>query len=108
MVSDFLVAHPSGPFFFLSENQWLRAIQKYPSLLENNGIEYEERTCTASIIPGKDNYFDSETILEQFERLFQMIEFKDEYHYPVRHDIEVLVDNATTHTAMTININHLR
>ncbi|CAF5128939.1 unnamed protein product, partial [Rotaria sp. Silwood1] len=32
MVSDFLVQHPSGPLFELSENEWKQAVRKYQSL----------------------------------------------------------------------------
>ncbi|CAF1128623.1 unnamed protein product, partial [Brachionus calyciflorus] len=82
MISDFLVSHPSSPFFFLAEEQWNRATKKYPSLLETDGIHYDKNTCTGSIKPGQDSYFESDTILSQFERLFQMLEFKTEYQNP--------------------------
>lgn len=108
MVSDFLVVHPNSPFFSLTEDEWKLAVETYPSLLEYSGINYEPRTCTGSIIPGQNGYFDSETLLSQFERLFQMLEFKKKYNIPIKHDIEVLVDNARTHTALTINIDNLR
>jgi hypothetical protein len=36
------------------------------------------------------------TILQQFERLFQLFEFKEQYK---DHTIECIVDNARTHTA---------
>ena len=65
-------------------------------------------TCYGSIIPGQDSYFDSDTILSQFERLFQILEFKTEYQNPVRSNIEILVDNARTHTALSVNIGYLR
>jgi hypothetical protein len=32
MVSDFLVQHPSGPFFSLSESEYQKALVKYPQL----------------------------------------------------------------------------
>jgi hypothetical protein len=54
-------------------------------------IEYVPRTATASIHVGRDAYFDNQTILEQFERLFQLLEFKDEFK---GHTVEVIVDNA--------------
>ena len=79
MVSDFLVEHPSGPFFELSEQEWKLATEKYKTLTENSGINYLNRTATASIDIGTDAYFDNDTILSQFERLFQMLEFKQEY-----------------------------
>jgi hypothetical protein len=104
MVSDFLVAHPSGPFFSLNETEWSKCVATYPSILEFNGVNYIERTCTGSIQPGQDNYFSSETVLNQFERLFQMLQFKNDFNSPVKHQIEIVVDNARTHTAQLVNI----
>ena len=37
-----------------------------------------------------------------------MLEFKKEYHFPVKHTIEIIVDNARTHTAQLVNINDFR
>jgi len=37
-----------------------------------------------------------------------MIEFKEEYNEPVKHDIEIVVHNARTHTAQVVNINEFR
>lgn len=108
MVSDFLMAHPSGPFFRLNEEEWKRAIKKYPSLLEEEECNYEPNSCTGSMIPGQEGYFDNESILLQFERLFQMLEFKKDFHFPVKHQFEIVVDNARTHTKLDININDFR
>lgn len=108
MISDFLVAHPSSPFFRLNDEEWSRAIEKYPSLNETCVINYEKNSWTGSIFPGKDGYFDNDTILAQFERLFQMLEFKTEFNHPIKHDIEILVDNATTHTAAEVKIDDFR
>lgn len=108
MVSDFLVAHCSCSFFYLNEDEWEKAIEKYPSLLESHGIKYEERTCTGSVVPGQDGYFDNKSILNQFERLFQMLEFKKEFNFPIKHEFEIVVDNARTHTAQNINIEYFR
>ncbi|CAF4315402.1 unnamed protein product [Rotaria sp. Silwood2] len=47
MVSDFLVQHPSGPLFELSEDQWQRAVAKYKSLSADNDVNYLSRTATA-------------------------------------------------------------
>lgn len=102
MVSDFLVAHPSGPFFSLSESEFRRASKRYPALSVDNDLNYVERSATAGINVGYDAYFDNETILLQFERLFQMLPFKTEYK---GHDIEVLVDNARTHSAKEFSLN---
>ena len=109
MISDFLVAHSSFPFFSLNECEWNQAVRKYPSLLNRNGIDYVQRSYTASINPDHNNYFNNEIILQQFERLFQMLEFKKDYKLgDKRLDIEVMVDNARTHTALDININDFR
>lgn len=43
MVSDFLVQHPSGPFFNLSHTEYQKALVKYPQLdskLSVNHINY--------------------------------------------------------------------
>ena len=79
MVSDFLVQHLDGPFFELSENEWKRAIEKYRALATTDNVGYISRTATASLNIGIDDYFDNETILCQFERLFRLIEFKETY-----------------------------
>ena len=95
MVSDFLVQHPTGPYFNLNDDELCDAVKKYPNLLKDSRIEYVQRSSTASINVGVDGYFDHETILQQFERLFQMLQLKKDYD---NHDIEVLVGNARTHT----------
>ena len=51
---------------------------------------------------GYDLYFDNETILNQFERLFQLLPFKTEYE---GHDFEIVVDNARTHSAKEFSFN---
>jgi hypothetical protein len=102
MISDFLVQHPSGPFFDLREDEWQKAVHKYPSLLNESPIQYVPRSATGSINVGTDGYFDNDTVLQQFERLFQMLQFRTDYK---AHDIEVLVDNARTHTAKEFSIH---
>lgn len=101
MVSDFLVQHTSGPFFELDEDEWKQATAKYKSLSGDSDINYLSRTATASINIGTDAYFDNETILEQFERLFLMLEFKQDYK---GHQIEIIVDNARTHTTKAYSL----
>ena len=108
MKSDFLVADGISPFFSLNDLEWNDAIIKYPSLLNQNGVDYIEQTCSGSIVPGQDGYFDNKNILDQFERLFQMIEFKKVYHNPIKHTFEVVVDHARTHTTKLVNINEFR
>ena len=102
MVSDFLVQHPSGPFFSLNDSEWAEAIKKYPILNQSKDVDYVDRSATASINIGTNYYFDNNTILEQFERLFQMLEFKKEFR---NNDIEIIVDNARTHSAKSYNLN---
>ena len=74
----------SGPFFSLNETEWSKCVAKYPSILEFRGVNYIERTCTGSIQPGQENYFSSETVINQFERLFQILQFKIDFNSPVR------------------------
>jgi len=105
MVSDFLVQHPSGPFFELNEDEWKQAVAKYKTLTDNSDVNYVSRTATASINIGTDAYFDNDTILSQFERLFQMLEFKQAYKC---HEIEIIVDNARTHTAKVYSLYDFR
>ena len=95
MVSDFMVMHPSGPFFYLNDSVWNEGILKYPELDEERETNYVNRTCNAGNNVGGENFFDNDRILEQFERPIKMIEFKTEYRF---HKIEILVDNASTHT----------
>lgn len=102
MVSDFLLQHPSGPFFSLNDSERNEAVKKYENLHQLNNTEYVKRSVTSSINIGTDCYFDNNTILEKFERLFQMLEFKKECN---NHDIEIIVDNARTHAAKSYSVN---
>ncbi|CAF2556502.1 unnamed protein product [Rotaria sp. Silwood2] len=102
MISDFLICHPSGPFFSLSESEFQEASKVYPNLLTDTGIKYIGYSATAGINLGYDVYFDNETILNQFERLFQLLPFKAEYK---EHDFEIIVDNARTHSAKEFSLN---
>ena len=102
MVSDFLVQHPSGPFFQLNEKEWMNAVKKYPELLDDTDLRYEKYSTTITAHLGVDPYFDNDIILLQFERLFKLIQFKEEYQH---HIIEILVDNARTHTTKQYSIN---
>jgi hypothetical protein len=104
MVSDFIVQHPSSPFFQLTSAEWEKALEMYPALLEDAHL-YLPRSATRFLELNGDSYFDNETILEQFERLFKLIRFKTEY---TGHDIELLVDNATNHTAKAYKISQFR
>ena len=94
MISDFLVMHPSGPFFTLSDAEYRYAVKQFPSLSRSDDVlNYVGKSATASINIGVDGYFDNETILSQFERLFQLISFKEDFK---SHQVEVVVDNART------------
>jgi hypothetical protein len=96
MVSDFLVSHNSSPFFRLNDKEYSLALEKYPELGDDeHGILYEKNSATASIVIGTDNYFNNESILSQFERLFKLLQFKNDYR---GHNIHILVDNATIYT----------
>ena len=102
MVSDFLVQHPSGPFFQLNEKEWMNAVKKYSELLDDTDLRYEKYSATITAHLGVDPYFDNDIILLQFERLFKLIQLKEEYQH---HKIEILVDNARTYTAKQYSIN---
>ena len=95
MINDFLVQHPSNPFFVLNEKGYEKAIQRYPQVQAASDIDYYDRSATASIQVGQGPYFDNETILQQFEELFQLIQFKQDFK---DHEIEIVKDNARTHT----------
>ncbi|CAF3149412.1 unnamed protein product, partial [Rotaria sp. Silwood2] len=102
MVSDFLVSHASGPFFSLSSIEFEEAKIKYPSLLLGIDSKYVGYSATAGINVGEHAYFDNEAIIEQFERLFQMLQFKVAFQ---GHEIEIVVDNARTHSAKEYSLN---
>ena len=80
----------------------MKTIQKYPQLLNDNGIRYGKYSATVFAHLGVNSYFDNSVILFQFERLFKLLELKEEYR---NHTIEVLVDNATTHTTKNYSID---
>ena len=104
IVSVFLVAHPSGPFFSLSQEEFDLAARQYPSLKsDNNDLDFVSCSATAGISVGQDGYFDNDTILYQFERLFQLLSYKKDFK---GHEIEIIVDNARTHSAKEYSINN--
>ena len=100
MISDYLVMHPSGPFFTLNDKEYQQALALYPELADD--VTYVEETATGFINVGYDSYFDNSTLLAQFERLFKLLHFKSEFK---NHNIEVIVDNATTHTAKPYSLS---
>ena len=102
MMSDFRVEHPSGPFFQLNEKEWMNSVKKYQELYDDTGLRYEKYSATITTHLAVDPYFDNNIILLQFERLFKLIRFKEEYQH---HKIEILVDNARTHTTKQYSLN---
>lgn len=104
MQSWFIMQHPSGPFLQLTEEEYEKCCKKYPELKENENFYYE-REASAQIILNGQNYFDNETILEEFERLFKIIQFLEALK---DHNVEILVDNATTHTTKKYSLNQFR
>jgi hypothetical protein len=103
MMSLFIVQHDELEIFELNEEEYDLALVKYPSLNNNEGfLNYYPRSANAWIEPKKDNYFDNEVILKQFERLFQLLEFKECFK---NSQIEIIVDNARTHSAKVYDVN---
>ena len=102
MASNFVVQHLSGPFFSLSDVKFKRTCNTYPSLASSHNLNYAEHSATAGINLGQDGYFDSNTVWTQFERLFIRLSFKGDFK---DHEIEVIVDNARTHSAQEYSVN---
>ena len=89
--------------FKLDEDEWKEAVRSKPELLANDEMmKYFPRSANAWIEPKKDNYFDNEVILRQFERLFIMLSYKRQFRGC---KFEILVDNATTHSTKVYDIN---
>ncbi|CAM4762659.1 unnamed protein product [Rotaria magnacalcarata] len=102
MISDFIVQHPCGPFFSLSDVEYDKAVEKFPSLSSSDDLNYVQNSATAGINVGVEGYFNNEVILSQFERLFQLVSFKQDFE---GHQFEVVVDNARTYSAREYSIN---
>ena len=96
MISDFIVQHPSGPFFSLSDAESALAAEKFPSLSNPDGVNYIKNSASAGINVGEEGCFNNEAILAQFERLFMLLPFKKTFD---GHVVEIVVDNARTHAA---------
>lgn len=103
MISMFIVQHHSGDIFELNQKEWENALKKYPELNQKDDfLNFFPRSANAWIEPKKDNYFDNRVILQQFERFFKLMQFKEEFKGC---EIEILVDNATTHSAKIYDVN---
>ncbi len=103
MTSMFIVQADDCQVFELNEDEWKAAIRKYPNLdKQDNFLNYYSRSANAWIEPRKDNYFDNQEILKQFERLFILLKFKKSFQ---NCKIDVLDDNARTHSAKIYDVN---
>lgn len=100
MLSDFIVNFPNETFFCLNEEEWKEALKSHPELLNENS--FYEKSATSGIKPTYGNYFDNDTVLFQFERFFKLVKFKVDWKF---HKVVILVDNATTHSTLAIDIN---
>ena len=104
MLSYFTVCAEDS-IFEINEQEWNSAIKEHPELDESqNQMSFFNRTASAWIEPGKDCYFNNEDILYQFERLFKLLKFKKAYE---NFEVEILVDNARTHTSKLYDLNNL-
>ena len=86
----------------MDETEWAECLKENPQLNDLSIVEYEPRSANAGTVPSKDTYFTNETICEQFERLFVMLKYK---RILKNHIIDLLVDNARTHTAKKYDLN---
>ncbi len=102
MSSDLLIINPSRPFFSLTHEEYAQTLKKYPDLIDHCDINYEKNSASATITIGGDNYFDNQTILSQFKRLFQLLLSKEECK---GHHFVCFVDNARTHTVVEFSLN---
>ncbi|CAF2049469.1 unnamed protein product, partial [Rotaria magnacalcarata] len=73
-----LLMHPSRPFFSTTEKEYSEVLRIYPNLNDDCDINYEKNSASAAIALGGDNYFNNQSILNQFKRLFQLLPFKKE------------------------------
>ena len=103
MVSDFLIVHLDNPFFLLSQDKWKAAVKGYPELLDDHGVQYIEQSAVGSIQVGFGGYFDNDTIMNQFTRLFKMLLFKQAY---ANHKFHIIVDNARAHSAKHYSVEY--
>ncbi|CAF1391906.1 unnamed protein product [Adineta ricciae] len=108
MVSDFLIAHPENSFFQLSQDEWTAAVKKYPELIDDDGIQYIERSVSGSIQVDYGGYFDNDAVINQFTRLFKMLPFRKAYNNRKFHVVVVVVGNARTHSTKQYSVEDFR
>jgi hypothetical protein len=71
MLSEFLLQHPTSPFFSVSLTQNLKKHRtKYPSLLSATDLSFMKNSATAGINVGQDGYFDNNTVSYQLATLY--------------------------------------
>ena len=71
---------------------------------DHDDLNFIESTATSIIIPTKDSYFTNDSILKQFERLMPLMQFSNAFK-SVNCRVDILVDNATTHTKALVDVN---
>jgi hypothetical protein len=104
MISDFIVSHPSMTIFELTDDEWKAACSENSKLTVSDGLNIIHKTATSIIEPSKDNYFTNESILKQFEHLITCIKYSSIFK-EVNYRVDILVDNATTHTKAIIDVS---
>ena len=102
MLSMFIVQHNQCEVFQLDQTEFNQAIKENKKLLEKSDINYLKNSTNAWVEPKKDHFFNNCSILEQFERLFIMLKYKKAFQ---NCEIEVLVDNARTHSTKIYDAN---
>ncbi len=102
MVSAFLLGGTED-IFCLNEEERPECVKANPGFEKpDEFLNYYPFSANAWIEQKKDNYFDNQQIQKQFERLFIMLKYKRSFE---NHQIEVIVDNARTHTAKKYDPN---
>lgn len=101
MISLFMVSHHESAIFELNEDEFKEALKEHPELKEDDQLNYFSRSANAWIEPRKVYYIDNEQVLKQFERLFILLRYKKAFK---DHDVEVIVDNARTHSAKVYDV----
>ena len=100
MVSDFLVAHLSGPCFSLSQEEFDLAAKQYPSLKSDiNDLNFIKCSVIARVNVGRDGHVGNDTISYQFERSFQLLLIR---RISTMARLRITVDNARIHPQRSI------
>jgi hypothetical protein len=104
MLSDFLFAKDDLTFFSLIEEEWTKAIADHHDLMKPTDVDYEPRSASASI----DLSNNTDTDLNQMERLFILLQYSQKINFPIKHNVESIVDNIRTLSALAVNIYDFR